>query len=231
MSAAPPVRRVSWKRAYRIIAARYPPIALFEEIADPEDWEALIDIESLTNERIRDEVGEISLVPPADRIRGPGASFVMAAFTHVGVPSRFSDGTWGVYYAGRTRACSIAETTYHYGRFYAATAEPPCDVDVRVLVGTARGALHDIRGERRRYRRVYDPGDYTASQNFARELRAGGSSGVVYDSVRARGGQCLAALRPRVLAPPRVERHLLYHFDGARIARYFDYVAEAWIGL
>lgn len=227
----PAARRVKWTRAYRIIAARYPPIAIFEEVADPEDWEALVDIESLTNERVRDEIGDISLVPPAERISGPGASFVMAAFTHVGGPSRFSDGTWGVYYAGRPRRCAVAETTYHYARFYTATHEPPCDLDVRVLVGAARGTLHDIRGARRTYRRVYDPDDYGASQALARELRRDGSSGIVYDSVRCPNGQCLAAFRPRVLEPPRVEGHLLYHFDGSRIARYFDYAGDAWVTL
>jgi hypothetical protein len=229
VSELPPSRRVSWQRAYRIIAARYPPIAIFEEIADPEDWEALIDIESLTNERVRDEIGDISLVEPADRISGPGASFVMAAFTHVGVPSRFSDGSFGVYYAGRSRTCAIAETTYHYARFYAATDEPACEVDVRVLVGAARGTLHDLRGERERYRRVYDPDSYAASQALARALRELGSSGIVYDSVRCPSAQCLAALKPRVLTPPAVEAHLLYHFDGARIARYFDYAADRWV--
>jgi hypothetical protein len=231
VSELPVTRRVSWQRAYRIIAARYPPIAIFEDIADPQDWEALVEIESLTNERVRDEIGDISLVPPADRISGPGASFVMAAFTHVGVPSRFSDGTWGVYYAGRSRTCAVAETTYHYARFYAATDEPACEIDVRVLVGAAKGTLHDLRGEAARYRGVYDPASYAASQALARELRELGSSGLVYDSVRCASGQCLAAFRPRVLAPPRVEAHLLYHFDGARIARYFDYAAGDWITL
>ena len=228
MSPPPPTARVNWKRAYRIIAARYPPIALFEAVADPEDWEALVDIESLTNERVRDEIGEISLVAPADRVSGPGASFVMAAFTHVGVPSRFSDGTWGVYYAGRPRGCAIAETRYHYARFLAATAEPACDLDVRLLVGTAKGTLHDIRGSQRRHQRVYDPEDYSASQDFARALRELGSRGVIYDSVRAQSGQCLAAFRPRVLGLPRVETHLLYHWNGTRIARYFDYTTDTW---
>ena len=226
---APPKARVSWKRAYRIIAARYPAVALFEDVADPEDWETLVEIESLTNERIRDEIGEIALVPPRERLSGPGASFVMAAFTHVGAPSRFTDGSFGVYYAGRPRGCAIAETCYHYARFYLATGEPACELDVRVLVGAARGTLHDLREAEARFGAIYDADSYATSQAFARELRAEGSSGIVYDSVRARGGQCLAAFRPRVLSPPRVEAHLLYHFDGARIARYFDYVAGRWV--
>ena len=36
-------RRVRWKQAYRIIRSIYPPVDLFEDIADPRDWEALAD--------------------------------------------------------------------------------------------------------------------------------------------------------------------------------------------
>ncbi len=77
------VSHVEWQPCYRIIPSRFPPIDLFERIAPPEDWEALIALESLTNDRIRQEVGDISLVPVDERVSGPGASVVMAAFTHL----------------------------------------------------------------------------------------------------------------------------------------------------
>jgi hypothetical protein len=73
-------------------------------------------LEQLTNPRVRDEVGDIALVPPEERVSGPGASYVMAAFTHVNPKgSRFSDGSFGVYYvaaaletARSQRPCSIS---------------------------------------------------------------------------------------------------------------------------
>ena len=77
------VTNIEWQPCYRIIPSRFPPIDLFERIAPPEDWEALIALESLTNDRIRQEVGDISLVPVEERVSGPGASVVMAAFTHL----------------------------------------------------------------------------------------------------------------------------------------------------
>ncbi len=48
---------------YRVILARYPQISLFERVASPEDWDVLFAVESLTNNRLRDEVGDIRLVP------------------------------------------------------------------------------------------------------------------------------------------------------------------------
>jgi len=225
----PPIARVTWRRSYRIIPARYPPVALFERIADPADWEALLEIESLTNERIRDEVGDVRLVPPAERVRGPGASWVMGAFTHVGFPSRFSDGSFGVYYAADRREGAVAESAYHLGRFLAATAEPACDVAMRVLVGGIEAALHDLRRPPPRFRAALDRDDYRAGQALGRALRAAGSNGIVYASVRLSGAECVAAFRPRVVRPlPRGDLHLRYHWDGTRVDRYWDFAAARW---
>lgn len=226
----PPQRRVTWRRTYRIIPARYPPIALFERVAEPADWDALLEIESLTNDRIRDEVGNIRLVPVKERVSGRGAGWVMGAFTHVGWPSRFSDGSYGVYYTARTRECAVAETAYHFGRFLGATSEPVCELDMRVLVAGVDAVLHDLRHDTPRFRKLFDPDDYTASQAFGRALRESGSNGIVYRSVRFSESHCVAAFRPRVVRPlPDGDRHLLYHWNGERIDRCYDYTAGAWI--
>jgi hypothetical protein len=48
---AVPVAPVGWKGARRIIRNLFPPIDLFEDIADPEDWPLLIAAEQKTNPR------------------------------------------------------------------------------------------------------------------------------------------------------------------------------------
>ena len=100
-----PTSEVRGTPCYRIIPSRFPPISLFEAVADPADLEAVYAIEAMTNDRLRDEAGELSLVPPEDRVSGPGTSAIMAAFTHLNpVGDRFTDGSYGVFYAGRTLA-------------------------------------------------------------------------------------------------------------------------------
>ena len=87
-----PTSEVRWTPCYRIIPSRFPPISLFEAVADPADLEAVYAIEAMTNDRLRDEAGELSLVPPEDRVSGPGSSPIMAAFTHLNpVGDRFTD--------------------------------------------------------------------------------------------------------------------------------------------
>ena len=70
--------RVRWPQTFRIIRSIHPPVDLFEDIADPSDWEALAAVEAKTNPRIRLEIGDLGKVPASRRVSGPGASFVMA---------------------------------------------------------------------------------------------------------------------------------------------------------
>jgi hypothetical protein len=216
-------RRIAWHPGWRIVPSRFPPIDLFERVADPADWSALIALESLTNDRIRDEVGDISLVPAAERISGPGASVIMAAFTHPNPDgSRFSDGSFGVFYAGADLATAIAETKHHRARFMRMTSQPRMELDMRVYAVDLDGELHDLRGRRTELPLIYDPDDYTAGQLLAVRLRAEGSSGVVYDSIRHTDGTCAAVFRPRCLTNPRQERHLCYVWDGRAIGMVYE---------
>ncbi|HEY4132332.1 MAG TPA: RES family NAD+ phosphorylase [Gemmatimonadaceae bacterium] len=214
-----PVHRVLWRNAVRIIPSVFPPIDLFERVAKPEDLDAVHAIESMFNPRLQDAVGDLSLVPRAERVVGPGAGYVMAAFTHVSPDgSRFSNGTYGVFYAAQREATAIAETRYHRERFMRATKEPRCELDMRVLSVTVKAALHDLRGMRSVLPDIYRTDDYTDSQLLGGALRAGGSNGMVYDSVRHDGGKCVGVFRPKLLSECREWKYLRYLWDGSNIS-------------
>jgi RES domain len=216
------VSEVRWQPCFRVISSRFPPIDLFERVASPEDWEALYWLESLTNPRLRDEVGEIELVPKEDRVFGPGASVLMAPFTHLNPEgSRFADDTFGAFYAAASLDTSIAETRYHREVFLRATRQGPLELDMRTYLTDVAANFHDIRGKRDRMPDIYDPDSYVASQKLARALRLAGSNGVVFDSVRHAGGQCLAIYRPRLIQNCRQGTHLRYVWDGARISQVY----------
>lgn len=203
---APPVTELDWDHQYRVISSEFPPINFFERLVDPELMEELYLVESLTNERLRDDAGEIALVSPEDRIAGPGSSPVMAAFTHFSTdcPSRFSDGSYGVYYAARSLATAIEETRYHRAIFLAYTNEDPGEIDMRVYIGEVAKPMHDIQGDGYAY--LHDPDDWIPSQQFGRLLKDRNSWGIVYNSVRDPGGECIAALRPPAVTIPQQGR-------------------------
>lgn len=218
-----PVTATSWSPCYRIIPSRFPPIGLFEKVADPDDLEAVFQIEAMTNDRLRDEVGVLALVPPEDRVSGPGTTPIMAAFTHLNPEgSRFTDGSFGVFYAGHTLDTAIAETRHHRTRFLTATDEPAQEIDMRVYAIDLEASLHDIRGLADSHAHLYDPDSYIHAQGLGAELRDAGSDGIRYQSVRHPGGECAAAFRPRLLSNCRQERHLCYMWDGTAITTIYE---------
>lgn len=229
----PDIARVRWPRTFRLVRSIYPPVDLFEDIADPADWELIAAAEAKTDPRVRDEVGAIHLVSPERRVSGPGASWAMAPFCHVSQerPSRFSDGTYGVYYAGDRFEVALAETLFHFQRFMSATAEEPAIADYRELVGRLDTDLHDLRGPPV-FDAELDADDYAAAQSLARELRnRHASNGIVYPSVRHPAGLAVAAFWPDVVGIPVPGRRIFYRWDGRRVDAWLIHGDDHWHSL
>jgi len=218
-----PTADIEWCPCFRIIPSRFPPVGLFDAVADPSDLEAVFQIEAITNDRLREEAGDLALVAPEDRIAGPGTTPIMAAFTHLNPEGdRFTDGTYGVFYASLTIETAIAETRHHRVRFLQATDEPAQELNMRVYSVDLKAKLHDIRGLRDSHPAFYHPTSYDISQELAGRLRAEGSNGVIYQSVRDEGGECVGVFRPRLLTNCLQERHVCYVWDGAAISMIYE---------
>ncbi|WP_299154003.1 RES family NAD+ phosphorylase [uncultured Tateyamaria sp.] len=212
-----PATHVVWDAGVRIVRSSFPPIDLFEDIADPEDWPLLISAEQKTNPRVMDTIGNLDLVPPARRVSGPGASYLMAPFTHTSPdrPSRFSDGRLGVLYVASDFDTAVHETIFHHARFMAQTAQAPgWTSQFRELVLGVDARLVDLRGAAPAD--LLDPDDYSAAQGFAAQVRQDKGDGVVYPSVRGEG-TCAGLFYPDLASHPVQGRHLDYHWNGARV--------------
>lgn len=203
-----------WRNAFRIVSSAYPPIAVFEDTLDPEDLELAFAIEALTNDRLLEQAGQLRRVPSHDRVSGPGTSPIMAAFTHIGRPSRFTDGSYGVYYCANSLDAAIAETRYHMAAFLIATRESSIEITMRTYINKITRALHDVRVGHPALHDP-DPATYPRGQAFAARLRAKGAWGILYNSVRRPGHECAAILRPPALSPPVQGPHFRYVWDGA----------------
>ncbi len=220
-----PISKVIWKPCWRLVPSRFPPQGLFDRVAEPEDLDVVIAIESLTNDRLRDEIGDITLVPPAERVSGPGTTPIMAAFTHLNPEgSRFTDGSYGVYYAAIDIETAIAETRFHRDRFLAATKQPPIEIDMRSYAADLTASLHDIRNLQTDKPSIYasNPEQYVSAQSLAKQLRDAGANGIVYDSVRHTGGECVAVFRPRLLSPVKQGAHYCYVWNGVEITTVYQ---------
>ena len=202
---------------------RYPAINLFDRVADADDFEALYALEALTNERLRDEMGQVERVPRDERLYGPGSGPIMAAFTHVNVQgSRFSAGHFGVFYAARERATAVAETRHHHARFLADTAQPAMHLPMRLYQVAVDARLQDLRPVGAVPEAIYDPVDYSAAQALGQRLKAAGAGGVVYRSVRHAGGHCVGLFSPRGASRCLHAAYLLYAWDGQRFTDIYE---------
>lgn len=220
----PPLSHISWEPCWRIVSSSFPPRGLFDRVSSQEDLELVLKIEGLTNDRLRNEIGELALVPEEESIYGEGTNSIMAAFTHLNpIGSRFADGSYGVYYAAESIDTAIAETRFHKERFLRATREDPIDVDMRSYASNINGDVHDIRGQQEIRREVYDPNPehYGTAQALAKSLRSNDSNGIVYDSVRDQGGECVAVFRPNLLSPAIQGEHFCYVWNGTEISNIY----------
>ena len=225
---------IKWDKAYRVIRTIYPPIHLFEDVADPADWELLVSAEAKLNPRVRDQIGDLTLVPVHRRIAGPTASLAMAAFTHTSTarPNRFSDGSFGVWYCGDGWEVAVAETIFHFEEFMRATNEPAVDADFRGLVATIAGDFQDIRRDAS-HLDCHSPNSWIAGQRLGRLIHSAEGDGIVYNSVRWSGGSAAAVFWPNLVSLPiNQAQQYRYRWDGSRVSEYFvhgdDRTWRAW---
>lgn len=205
------------KKVHRLIPSKFPPVSLFDWAHSEEEMEQLAYLEGLTNERIQAEFGKINLVAKEEWVGGPGATPLMAAFTHIGFSSRFSDGSYGVYYAASTLDAAIKETVFHRERFYSASKEPVCAISMREYIAKVKQPLVDITSKHDEILNP-DPNFYHQSQMFGKKIHDEKQWGLLYPSVREKEAWCVAIFRPKALTIPVQGHHLKYIWDGVRIS-------------
>jgi hypothetical protein len=208
-------KRRSSAQSHRTIQSRFPAINLFESIVDVDELEAAFYIESLTNDRLREEVGDLALVAKQDRICGPGTTSIMAAFTHIGRASRFTNGDYGVYYAASSTETAIAETQYHQAKFLSATNEADTKLSMREYCGHVHLPMLDVR-DKVTFSALYHLTDYARAQAFAVQQRKSDASGLLYNSVRRANSECIAAFKPIALSAVLKAKHFIYYYKQAR---------------
>jgi hypothetical protein len=94
----------------------------------------------------------------------------MAAFTHLNPEgSRFSDGSYGVYYCAQTLDTALAEVRYRQERFLRRTNEGPLRLELRLYLSDLDAKLTDVR----KLPEYHLPDDYGPGQRLGRVLREG----------------------------------------------------------
>jgi|SRR5579864_1787112 len=219
------VTRVVWKPSYRIISDRTRALATLA--ASDEERRAAGEVLALVDPATRQYVERI---PDLRAMIGrPGWQILVQPFViqerHA---SRFSDGSYGVYYAAAEVETAMAEVKYHRTRLLRSSRTQHARVTLACYGADMNGTLHDIRGQSGVMPEVYSAADppegYRASQELGLGLFHQGSNGIAYDSVRRALGQCVGVFRPVVFEACRQHGRLVLEWDGR------DFVDE-WLDL
>ncbi|MEH7845582.1 RES family NAD+ phosphorylase [Rhizobium laguerreae] len=183
--------------SYRLIPSQFPPIGLFETVTRAADLQAVMELVGWTNDRL--VADRIQRLPEDQWVYGvANASIVMAAFLHVAPGGmRFNGPDLGAWYAADDLRTAAAEVGHHLRREAFARKVATMARTYRSYSANLIGDHLDIRGEQTLRPDVYDGTSYAASQVLGEEVRSSGGAGILYDSVRLRGGMAIVAHRPR----------------------------------
>jgi RES domain len=220
----PKQTKIRQDATHRLIPYRYsdrgrPILNLLAE--DDEDFLSdLIELEGATNDRLLGESGRLPGISTIELVSGFRlAHIVNATFTHANpLGGRFNNSNRGAWYAGLEIETSQAEIGFHRSADLKEIAWLAEEISPYIdYLADFSYEFHDIRGEAK-FRDCLDPKSYTASQALGFQLLNSGSAGVVYPSVRRKGGVCIACFRPPLVLNVREGEMLTFTFRNAELA-------------
>lgn len=214
-------------RLHRLVNNKYPTIDIFDDIASPEDFEALYAIQAKSNPRLRlldGQMGGISMseVPFGEH----QIHAAIAPFVHIPVtPSRFSAGGYGVLYAADSVSCGLKEVGYHIQNHLNNVEGIAFDnIQLREYIFKYSSPLEDVTFDDE----LHLPDDYTKPQAFGASfrqkvrknvesgLKPSHTLGLLFNSVRSQDNKCVALFSPRFISDIRQSRHYSIIYDAQK---------------
>jgi hypothetical protein len=213
-STLPPVTLVRQFDTHRLVPSRHlhgNASVLGALVENEADLQAVVDLDAATNDRLLAHEQRLPGIGLEELVFAvPHADVVNASFCHAHpLGARFSGPDRGAWYAGFELATSQAEVAFHKSVQLAEIGRFEDSVTYDDYLADFTTDLHDLR-RARAYRAYLDPRSYVESQALAERLLETGSLGVVYPSVRHRGGTCIACFRPALVG--NVRRGRTYRF-------------------
>ena len=181
----------------------------------------LTELEGATNERLLGESGRLPGISAIELVSGFRlAHIVNAAFTH-GQPAggRFNAPGRGAWYAAFTMETAQKEVAFHRAAELKEIGWKEEEVSPYIdYLADFRHEFHDIRGDKN-FSECLDPESYASSQALGLKLLRSGSAGVLYPSVRHKGGFCIACFRPPLVLNVREGAMVRFTFVEAVVRK------------
>lgn len=206
---------------YRLVNSKFPPIALFDDVASPGEFEALYELQAMTNPRLQNEAGRLELIPRSEIPFGiSGCSYAAAPFTHINPDgSRFSDGRYGVLYMADTLPTALAEVRHHQQSYWSRVE----GIEFERIVLRGLRCAFDQAGMLNATALpdddpIYDPVNLQAAQVFGSQLKHSSIPGLHYRSVRRPGHYCWGLMTPKPMVSMIQAAHYEMIWNGTAIS-------------
>lgn len=213
------VTRDSQKDWHRNIVSLRKSIDIFADLVDdPGDVDVLMRHEMAVKQTYQ-EPAIITRPFEEATIYDPIAAAIRWPFEHPSF-SRYSAGTFGVWYGAQSIETSVRETVHHFRKNtlasqIAAQSTKPIIQERRVHLVHCSAMLVDLRARVRKEPKLLHPDDYATCQALGSELRNAGMPGVITYSARHAKSEVVAVFNPAVLSDPRTVCYLTYKLDAA----------------
>ena len=198
----PNLSRIRQDDTHRLIPSTISEKSVFERLTEDEsELDDLFELDGATNDRLLGEANRLPGISVQELLFGLSyAHVVNAAFTHASPGgSRFNGPERGAWYAAFQLETAQSEVAFHkMQELQEIQWTEPETFTFDDCLADFRAEFHDVRRDKR-YESSLDPDRYDESHALARTLLAEGSAGIVYPSVRRRGGTCLVCFRPALV--------------------------------
>ena len=223
----PPITSIKQSDTHRLIPAKYidrDETVLARLTRDRDELKDLFALEGATNDQLIGEAGLLPGIALRELVFAvPYAHVVNSAFSHANPwGNRFNGPERGAWYAGFSRKTAEIEVAFHRALELREIRWMEKEVFTYVdFLADFRGEFHDLRAARG-FKNCLDPVSYKASQRLAGGLLARGSAGVIYPSVRHKGGVCVGCFRPALVGNVRKGEKVSVSFENAFVKPVFE---------
>ena len=191
---------------------------LYDDLSvNPDAWKAAVDLEIATKPHTYTAHQPVIARPFEEADYNDAIEYPFRHWSS----TRYSNGSYGVWYGTDTLKTSIYETVHHWRSNLLKDVNwqdiEGVEVDRKVYLVRCEAALLDFRPKIHTHPALIDAESYHLTHQVGARIHHDGHPGLISQSARCKGGDVYAVLNQRVLSNPRQFCYLSYRIENGSV--------------